>query len=135
MFKVNVRTDRSSQWLEHSIVHLVQQTSSGTMGSEAILAKLAEALFVDALRRYVTDLPEQQQGWLAGARDPIVGKSLGLLHRRVNHPWTIADLAREVGVSRSDPGGTIYPLFVGTAHDLSREVETATGCAGTYQNA
>jgi len=58
-------------------------------------------LFVDTLRRYVTSLPEQQTGWLAGARDPIVGKSLGLLHSRIAHPWTIADLADEVGISRS----------------------------------
>jgi transcriptional regulator GlxA family with amidase domain len=53
------------------------------------------------LRRYVASLPEQQTGWLAGARDPIVGKSLGLLHNRVSHPWTIADLAEQVGISRS----------------------------------
>jgi AraC-like DNA-binding protein len=66
-----------------------------------MLAKLSEALFVDTLRRYVAGLPEQQTGWLAGARDPIVGKSLGLLHNRFAHPWTIADLADEVGISRS----------------------------------
>jgi transcriptional regulator GlxA family with amidase domain len=66
-----------------------------------MLTKLSEALFVDTLRRYVDGLPEQQRGWLAGARDPIVGKSLGLLHGRVAHPWTIADLADEVGISRS----------------------------------
>jgi transcriptional regulator GlxA family with amidase domain len=58
-------------------------------------------LFVDTLRRYVAGLPEQQMGWLAGTRDPIVGKSLGLLHSRIAHPWTIADLAEEVGISRS----------------------------------
>jgi AraC-like DNA-binding protein len=58
-------------------------------------------LFVDTLRRYITSLPEHQMGWLAGARDPVVGKSLGLLHTRVAHPWTIADLAGEVGISRS----------------------------------
>jgi len=46
-------------------------------------------------------LPERESGWLMGARDPIVGKSLGLLHSRVAHPWTIADLADEVGISRS----------------------------------
>jgi len=40
-------------------------------------------------------------GWLAGSRDPIVGKSLGLLHSRIAHPWTIADLADQVGISRS----------------------------------
>lgn len=101
VFKVNVRTDSSGHWLESSIVHLVEEAASGRVGSEAMLAKLSEALFVDTLRRYVDGLPEQQSGWLAGARDPIVGRSLALLHGRVAHPWTIADLADEVGISRS----------------------------------
>jgi len=101
VFKVNIRTDRSGHWLENSILHLVEEAASGRIGSEAMLAKLSEALFVDTLRRYVTGLPEQQTGWLMGARDPIVGKSLGLLHSRIAHPWTIADLADEVGISRS----------------------------------
>jgi AraC-like DNA-binding protein len=101
VFKVNIRTDRSGQWLENSILHLVEESASGRIGSEAMLAKLSEALFVDTLRRYVDGLPEQQTGWLAGARDPIVGKSLGLLHSRLAHPWTIADLADQVGISRS----------------------------------
>ena len=101
VFKVNIRTDRSGHWLESSILHLVEEAASGRVGSEAMLAKLSEALFVDTLRRYVAGLPEQQTGWLAGARDAVVGKSLGLLHSRVAHPWTIADLAEEVGISRS----------------------------------
>src|SRR5579859_1341088 len=101
VFKVNIRTDRSGHWLESSILHLVEEAASGRVGSEAMLAKLSEALFVDTLRRYVAGLPDQQMGWLAGARDPIVGKSLGLLHGRIAHPWTIADLADQVGISRS----------------------------------
>jgi AraC-like DNA-binding protein len=101
VFKVNVRSDRSGQWLESSISHLVDEAVSGRVGSDAMLAKLSEALFVDTLRRYVASLPEQQTGWLAGARDPIVGKSLGLLHHKVAYPWTIAELASQVGLSRS----------------------------------
>ena len=101
VFKVNVRSDRAGLWLENSILHLVEESASGSVGSEAMLAKVSEALFVDTLRRYVVGLPEQQTGWLAGTRDAIVGKSLGLLHGRVAHPWTIADLADQVGVSRS----------------------------------
>ena len=99
--KVNIRVDRSGHWLESSILHLVEEAASGKVGSEAMLAKLSEALFIDTLRRYVDSLPEQQTGWLAGTRDPIVGKSLALLHSRVAHRWTIADLADEVGISRS----------------------------------
>jgi AraC-like DNA-binding protein len=101
IMKVNIRADSSGNWLERSILHLVEESASGKAGSDAMLAKLSEALFVDTLRRYVAGLPEEQIGWLAGARDPIVGKSLAILHSRVNQPWTIADLAREVGLSRS----------------------------------
>jgi AraC-like DNA-binding protein len=101
VFKVSVRKDASGQWLEQAILHLVDESVSGRVGSEAMLAKLSEALFVDALRRHVDGLPEQQRGWLAGARDPVVGRSLGLLHSRIAYPWTIAHLADEVGISRS----------------------------------
>ncbi len=101
IFKVNLRTDRSGQWLENSILYLVEEGISGQVGSEAMLAKLSEALFVETLRRYIASLPEHQLGWLAGTRDPIVGKCLGLLHSRIAHPWTIAEMASELGISRS----------------------------------
>ena len=101
MLKVNVRTDRAGHWLEQSIMHLLEEAASDRAGSDAMLAKLSEALFVDTVRRYVAGLPDQTTGWLAGARDPVVGKSLAMLHKRPEHPWTIAELATTVGVSRS----------------------------------
>jgi AraC-like DNA-binding protein len=101
MLKVNVRTDRAGHWLEGSLLHLVDEASSKRAGSDAMLAKVSEALFVDMLRRYVAMLPEHETGWLAGARDPIVSRSLALLHGRVDHPWTIAELAEAVGISRT----------------------------------
>lgn len=101
VFKVNVRADNAGRWLENSILHLVQETASGDAGHQAMLAKLSEALFVDTLRRYVATLPPSQSGWLAGARDEVVGKSLALLHSRADFNWTIAGLAAQVGVSRS----------------------------------
>lgn len=66
-------------------------------GGAAALAKLSEVLFIETLRRYIALLPSEQRGWLAGVRDP----ALALLHRRPAHPWTIAALAGEVGISRS----------------------------------
>jgi AraC-like DNA-binding protein len=101
VLKVNIRSGASGPWLEDSIRRLVEEVSSHQPGSEAMLAKLSETLFVETLRQYVASLPAEQTGWLAGARDPVVGKSLAILHSRVDHPWTIAELAREVGMSRS----------------------------------
>ena len=129
VFKVNIRTDPSGHWLESSIQHLVEESASGRVGSEAMLAKLSEALFVDTLRRYVAGLPEQQRGWLAGARDPIVGRSLGLLHSRVAHPWTIADLADEVGISRSALVERFTPVSLRAADDVSDPLAAAAGRA------
>ncbi len=101
LFKVNIRKDAAGRWLENSIRFSVAEAGASLAGSEAVLAKLSEALFVETLRRYIALLPEQQTGWLAGARHPEVGKALAMMHRHPARPWTIADLAKEAGISRS----------------------------------
>lgn len=101
LLKVNIRDDPSGQWLENSLAFSVTQAANQEAGTGAMLTKLSEAVFVETLRRYVRDLPDGHTGWLAGARDAAVGKALTLLHRRHMDPWTVARLAREVGLSRT----------------------------------
>ena len=101
IFKVNIGNDSSGQWLENSIRYSVGQAVTSQTGSEIVVAKLSEALFAETLRRYVDTLPPGQTGWLAGARDPEVGNALALVHRQPADPWTIAELAKRVGISRS----------------------------------
>jgi len=101
MLKVNVRADTSNQWLEQTIRYSVDHADRSQPGSQAVLARLSEVLFIETLRRYIAQLPPERTGWLAGTRDPELGKALALLHRRPAHPWTIASLANEVGISRS----------------------------------
>ena len=78
-----------------------EEISAGRPGSETVLAKLSELLFVEAVRRYAETLPEDQTGWLAGLRDPQVARALALLHRDTARRWTVDDLGREIGLSRS----------------------------------
>jgi AraC-like DNA-binding protein len=66
-----------------------------------VLAKLAELFFVETLRRYISTLPADEIGWLAGARDENIGQALALLHKEPAHPWTISTLSRRVGLSRT----------------------------------
>jgi AraC-like DNA-binding protein len=101
ILKVSIRDDASGQWLENAIRYSVDNMDPSRPGGETVLAKLAEVLFVETLRRHIALLPSEQIGWLAGIRDPEVGKTLALLHRKPADPWTIASLAREVGTSRS----------------------------------
>lgn len=101
LFKVNIRNDASGRWLENSIRFSVSEAGAPKPGSEAVLAKLSEVLFVETLRGYIANLPAGQTGWLAGARDAEVGKALALMHRDLAKSWTLATLAHEVGLSRS----------------------------------
>ena len=96
-----LRNDASGRWLENSIRFSVDEADASRAGGEAVLAKLSEVLFVETLRAYIADLPADQTGWLAGARDAEIGKTLALMHRNPAHPWTIASLAKEAGMSRS----------------------------------
>jgi AraC-like DNA-binding protein len=101
IMKLNIREHVSGRWLEDTLRYSVEQAGAADPGGAAVAAKLSEALFVETLRRYIAGLPQAQTGWLAGVRDPDVGKALALLHREPAQPWTIASLANEVGLSRS----------------------------------
>ena len=101
VFKVSIRNDASGRWLENSIRFSVDDADVSRAGGEAVLAKLSEVLFVETLRAYISNLPAEQTGWLAGARDPEIGRTLALMHRSPAHPWTLAFLAKKAGLSRS----------------------------------
>jgi AraC-like DNA-binding protein len=101
LIRVNIRDDPSGQWLENSLRFSVAEASAPGAGASVVLTRLSEAMFAETLRRYIRTLPEVQTGWLAGAGDPKVGKALSLLHHRPAHPWTVGELAREAGLSRT----------------------------------
>jgi AraC-like DNA-binding protein len=58
-------------------------------------------MFVEAMRRYVENLPPEGKGWLAGVRDAQIERALALLHGEPGRAWTVDELAREVALSRS----------------------------------
>ena len=70
-------------------------------GSDCVLLRLSELMFVEMLRRYLAGLPPEETGWLAALRDPTVGRALRLLHQEPGRAWTVDELARQAGLSRS----------------------------------
>ena len=101
LFKVNIRREPSGEWIESSIRYLASERGSTRAGQSALLSKLAEALFIETLRQYMTELPADRIGWLAAARDPAVGRALAAIHREPAQAWTVAGLAKHAGASRS----------------------------------
>ena len=101
LLKLNVEQGGAAEWIRSTFQYAAEELSTGRPGSETVLAKLSELLFVEAVRRYAEALPEGQTGWLAGLRDPYVARTLALLHRDITRRWTVDELGREVGLSRS----------------------------------
>ena len=101
LLKLNLEHGGAAEWIRSTFQYAAEEVSAGRPGSETVLAKLSELLFVETVRRYAEALPDGQTGWLAGLRDPYVARALALLHNDITRRWTVDDLGREVGLSRS----------------------------------
>ena len=88
-------------WLGAFVKAAVDESDNKRPGGEGVLARLSELMFIEVVRRYVESLPPGQTGWLAGLRDRHVGQALSLLHASPSRAWTLDDLAKDVGLSRS----------------------------------
>ncbi len=101
ILKVPLGEGPALDWLMSLMQAGTAETYAPRPGGETVLAKLSELLFVEAVRRYVELMPEQETGWLAGVRDRFVGRALARLHESPDHSWTVEELAAAVGLSRS----------------------------------
>lgn len=70
-------------------------------GGEAVRLRLSELIFVEVVRHCIEALPVHETGWLSGLRDPPIGRALSVLHERPAEAWTLNELAKEAGMSRS----------------------------------
>jgi AraC-like DNA-binding protein len=98
---MHLRAADGQDWIGQFVHLAVSESRHKRPGGEAMLERMSEMMFVDAVRRYVEALPEGSGGWLAGLRDRFVGRALALLHEDPSAPWTVDELGRRVGLSRS----------------------------------
>jgi len=97
----HLRATESQDWIAEFMRHAVAESKNKRPGGEAMLERMSEMMFIDAVRRYVDTLPEDSRGWLAGLRDRFVGRALALMHDDPATEWTVDELGRRVGLSRS----------------------------------
>lgn len=101
LVRVNVRGSNAGIWLEASVRYALAEARSPRPGGAGVLAKLAEVLFIEVLRLYMNEQAEGRTGWLAGVGDRIVGAALSSMHKSPAQAWTLDELARTAGTSRS----------------------------------
>jgi AraC-like DNA-binding protein len=93
--------DPTVRWLETTLQFVACEMASGRPGAQTVVSRLADILFVQAVRAYLAQSGEEAKGWLRALVDPHIGIALGLIHQKPEEPWTVETLASQVAMSRS----------------------------------
>ena len=101
VLKLDVRTTPSGAWIESSFRFAASQIAAGRVSSTTVITKLSELLFVEAVSHYIAGLPDDRQGWLAGLRDPHIGRALYFVSRESREGMERGGARAEVGMSQS----------------------------------
>ncbi|RYZ04914.1 MAG: AraC family transcriptional regulator [Myxococcales bacterium] len=98
---MHLRMQEGDDILRRLVELAVAESSVPRPGGDCTLSRLSELLFVEVVRRYVAELPPEGLGWFAGLRDENIGRALQKLHERPTHDWSLEELGKECGLSRS----------------------------------
>jgi AraC-like DNA-binding protein len=97
-------------WDSSLVTVLGHEISRDVPGQEVVLDRLLDLLLISVLRAWF-DRPEAEApAWYRANGDPVVGPALRLLHENPAHPWSVADLADKVGISRAGLARTFADL-------------------------
>ena len=102
LIHVKGKEGKGATWLQATVSQVLEELDSLSAGAQAVVTRLADILFIKAVRTYFEqNIDTAQYGWLAAIRDPHIGPALAQLHARPREAWTVASLARQVALSRS----------------------------------
>ena len=101
VLQIDTWGDEEGSWLQSTLRFIAREARALRPGGETVITHLADILIIQAIRTWIDSAPEANQGWLAALRDAHAGKALAAIHREPAKDWTVASLAKEVGMSRS----------------------------------
>jgi len=87
--------------LDTTLQSLANETRESAPGSEIVVNRLAEILFIQMIRTFVSSELNSKPGWLGALADTHTGTALHLMHEKVDRHWSVGELAHAVGLSRS----------------------------------
>ena len=113
---------QDSVGIVNSVAELLKSESQTvSVGSEAVISRLADILVIAAMRQYLSELDDAQTGWLNALDDDRIGKSLQLLHNQPDKHWSLEELATAVGMSRTSFAQQFKKLVGNTPMDYLTE--------------
>lgn len=91
----------ATRWVESVVQLVAAEMEAGRPAHEIVVTRLADVLFIHALRAHIQALPTEEGGWLRALEDPQLGLVLQQLHERPSYPWTVKAMAKVASMSRS----------------------------------
>jgi AraC-like DNA-binding protein len=101
VLQIDTWNDDEDSWLQSTLRFIAREAREPRPGGETVITHLADILIIQAIRAWIDSVPESQRGWLAALRDRQVGRALAAIHREPEKDWSVASLAKHVGMSRS----------------------------------
>lgn len=98
---LDTRADNMRPWLARTFEFLADEAQNTRPGYEAAAARLTDLILVQLLREHIHFDPKESRGWIKGLSDAYVAKALIAIHRDPARKWSVAELGREVGLSRT----------------------------------
>lgn len=99
--RIVLRAGEASEWLSMTLRLLAHEVLGMELGAELIMNRLVEVIFIQCIRGWLRGTDTVRQGWLSALRDPLVARALSRMHQSPAQPWTVEELGRCVGLSRS----------------------------------
>src|SRR5499427_8770043 len=93
--------DQADGWLDSTLRQLIHEARYTRPGSQIMVTRLTDVIFVQAVRAWLAVQPKEEGGWLGALRDRQIGQALGLMHRDPAANWSVESLASKVSMSRS----------------------------------
>jgi AraC-like DNA-binding protein len=101
VLQIDTWKEEEGSWLQSTLRFIASEARALQPGGETVITHLADILIIQAIRAWLDAAPDAKQGWLAALRDRQIGRALAAIHREPDKDWSVASLAREVGMSRS----------------------------------
>ena len=101
VLQIDAWNDEEESWLQSTLRFIDREARELRPGGETVITHLADILIIQAIRSWIDSVPETERGWLMALRDKQVGRALAAIHREPEKDWSVASLAKEVGMSRS----------------------------------
>lgn len=94
----NLADQKALRW---SVEFLMNELRGKQPGSYLVAQHLTHIMLVQALRHFLLESTDIGVGWFWALSDPQLGRAIGAIHTSPAKRWSLAELAREAGMSRS----------------------------------